>query len=117
MRDGKGRFIPGESGNPGGRPQSTVRDQATGEEISLRELARQYTPQAIETLLEATKHASRWSDRIAAASELLDRGWGKSAQIAVEARVKEGTWGWEELLRQVRAAGPPDAKRKSRESL
>ncbi len=107
MRDGKGRFIPGDSGNPGGRPRSTIRDPATGEEINLRELARQLTPQAIATLLEATKHASKWSDRIAAASELLDRGWGKATQVAVEAKVRPGTMTWEELLRQVRAAGPP----------
>ncbi len=111
MRDEKGRFVSGRSGNPGGRPRSTVRDPATGEEINLRELARQHTPQAIETLLEATKHASKWSDRIAAASELLDRGWGKATQVAVEAHVGQGPMTWEELLRQVRAAGPPDAKR------
>ena len=39
--EGKGGFKKGRSGNPGGRPKEI------GE---VRELARQYTPQAIEAL-------------------------------------------------------------------
>ncbi len=35
VRDGNGRFLPGRSGNPGGRPHSTVKDPTTGEEVNV----------------------------------------------------------------------------------
>src|SRR4051794_5342837 len=66
----KGQFKPGQSGNPGGRPR-TIGD--------VRDAAREHTVEAIERLA----HWMRSNDpraSIAAATALLDRGWGKAAQ-------------------------------------
>ena len=48
MRDKSGRFLPGISGNPGGRPPEVG---------NVRELAREYTEEAIETLVDLMRHA------------------------------------------------------------
>ena len=67
-----GRFLPGQSGNPGGRHKGVAEVMA---------LARTYTKAAIETLAgimqdeAAPKHA-----RVAAASAILDRGYGRPPQ-------------------------------------
>jgi len=67
----RGRWKPGESGNPGGRP-------AVAKEI--RELARQYTDVAIEALRSIALSGKNESARVAAAQALLDRGYGKPKQ-------------------------------------
>jgi hypothetical protein len=59
-------FQKGVSGNPGGRPKMAQ---------SVRDLARQHTELAIETLVKAAKRGS-----ITASIALLDRGWGKCEQ-------------------------------------
>lgn len=65
-------FQPGRSGNPRGRP---ARD------FDLAEVARCHTQEAIGTLLQVMRDAkSPAAARIAAASVLLDRGWGKAPQ-------------------------------------
>ena len=48
MRNKNGRFLPGISGNPGGRPPEVG---------DVRELAREYTEEAIETLVDLMRHA------------------------------------------------------------
>ena len=66
------KFEQGQSGNPGGRPKGL------GE---IREIARQHTDAAIETLVKVMDNDSAsHSARVAAASALLDRGWGRPAQ-------------------------------------
>lgn len=66
-------FVKGQTGNPGGRPKLP-------EDVKhVRELARQYTTQAVEALVETLKDGG-WSAKVAAANVLLDRGWGKSEQ-------------------------------------
>src|SRR5690554_961968 len=68
VRDERGRFRKGFSGNPGGRPR----------EIGyVRELARQHTDVAIQTLIEMAKHGKPDRTRVAAAEALLDRGYGR----------------------------------------
>lgn len=63
------RFVPGQSGNPGGRPKST----------HLSELARSHTDACIETLVKIRDNArAPAAARIAAVKELLDRGYGKA---------------------------------------
>jgi hypothetical protein len=61
-------FQPGQSGNPQGRKR---------DDSLVRELARQHTEKAIEALVKALGN-ERTS--VAAASALLDRGYGKPAQ-------------------------------------
>jgi Family of unknown function (DUF5681) len=64
------RFEKGRSGNPGGRPKGD------GE---IRELARQHTITALQTLAEICQNGENESARVAAANALLDRAWGKPA--------------------------------------
>src|SRR5215469_2110911 len=61
----------GQSGNPGGRPKGHG---------SIRELARQHTDAAVNTLVEIAERGKNDSARVAAATALLDRGWGKATQ-------------------------------------
>lgn len=88
-------FKPGESGNPGGRPKVVA---------EVRELARQHTAAAIETLAsimnDREEHARA---RVAAANALLDRGYGRPPQdISVDARMQ---WQGEDIV-AVHAAAP-----------
>ena len=67
-----GRFLPGKSGNPGGRPREVGH---------VKELARQHTPEAIQTLAAIMADPKEPSAaRVRAAEALLDRAWGKPAQ-------------------------------------
>ena len=70
---GKGKPFPkGVSGNPGGRPK------VLGD---VQELARQKSPQAINTLSNIMHdEKAPPAARVAAANALLDRGYGKPAQ-------------------------------------
>ena len=61
----------GQSGNPGGRPKEVA---------EVRELSRQYTEEAIQTLVTLMQSAKLERTRLAAASELLDRGYGRPHQ-------------------------------------
>lgn len=64
-------FKPGQSGNPGGRPKHVTH---------VRELARKYTEEAIEALVDVCRSSKSDSARVAAATSLLDRGYGKPLQ-------------------------------------
>ena len=64
-----GQFLPGKSGNPGGRPK---------DEHRVSELARSYTAEAIDTLVDLMRHGKDERVRGTAAQALLDRGWGKA---------------------------------------
>lgn len=69
-------FKPGQSGNPAGRPKVVGDVQA---------LARKHTSEAIQTLATIMRSAKAPpAARTAAASALLDRGYGRPAQ-AIEA--------------------------------
>ena len=48
MRDDSGKFIAGYSGNPGGRPK---------DEHRVAELARSYTLEAVQTLVDLMRHS------------------------------------------------------------
>lgn len=69
-------FAKGSSGNPGGRPK--LPDDVK----HVRELARSYTMNAIEALVQ-TLGDGGWAAKVAAANALLDRGWGKPEQAIV----------------------------------
>jgi len=66
-----GRWLPGASPNPGGRPKAVV---------DIRDLARRYSETAVATLVSIAESGKQESARVAAASALLDRGWGRPTQ-------------------------------------
>lgn len=67
-------FQPGKSGNPSGRPKLP-------EDVKhVRELAREWTADAIESLVKVMRSSKSDSAKVAAINTLLDRGWGKAEQ-------------------------------------
>jgi hypothetical protein len=69
-----GRFQPGKSGNPGGRPKEVE---------AVRELARQHTGEAIQTLAAIMRDGKEpAAARVRAAEYVLDRGWGRPETTA-----------------------------------
>ena len=84
-RTKSGQFAPGTSGNPGGRPKDEAR---------VAELARSYTNEAIETLVDLMRNGRDERVRGTAAQALLDRGWGKP-KVEV---INEGGGGYLEAL-------------------
>ena len=67
-----GRFLKGQSGNPGGRPK------IIGE---VQEVARQYTVEAIETLAAIMRDIKAPpAARATACNSILDRAYGKPPQ-------------------------------------
>ena len=67
-RSANGQFPKGFSGNPGG---------CSRDEQKVAELARSYTREAIETLVELMRRGNDERVGGTAAQALLDRGWGK----------------------------------------
>jgi HEAT repeat protein len=63
-------FVPGQSGNPGGRPK---------ENAEVKALARTHCRTAVEKLA-ALMESEDEKTRIAACNSILDRGLGKPAQ-------------------------------------
>ena len=65
-------FKKGQSGNPGGRPKVIA---------EIKELAREHTGKAVETLVSImTNPKAAAAARVSAANALLDRGYGKPPQ-------------------------------------
>ena len=65
-------WVKGQSGNPGGRPK---------EEVDIRKLARSRGKEAIDTLYTIMRdEKAPPAARIAAATALLDRGYGRPEQ-------------------------------------
>jgi hypothetical protein len=87
----------GPSPNPGGRP-AVIRD--------LREAARGYSTEALETLAKVMRDEEAGpAARVAAAKELLDRGFGKPVQaVDVGVKMDVGQTAAEVLMRLTAAA-------------
>jgi hypothetical protein len=88
-RTGKGWFVKGRSGNPGGRPKDPpippgyAPDPMAADRRLIPNLvieARKYAALALDTLVELTKDNYAPSTRYNAATALLDRGYGRPAQ-------------------------------------
>jgi len=73
-RNEKGHWVPGTSGNPKGRkPEREIAD--------VREAAKEWTTEAVATLGRiATDLKAPHAAQVAAATALLDRGWGRPQQ-------------------------------------
>lgn len=71
------KWVKGQSGNPGGRPKEIG---------DVKVLARQHTPEAIQTLADImTDTEAPPAARVAAANGILDRGYGRApASLKVE---------------------------------
>lgn len=63
-----GKFVKGQSGNPGGKPKGYG---------GLVAAARAHTEEAVRTLVESLRDPKL---RVQAAVALLDRGWGRPPQ-------------------------------------
>jgi hypothetical protein len=65
-----GRFQPGKSGNPGGRPRAAH---------NIQELSREHTIEALDVLVQIMlNEKAQPNARVAAANTLLDRAYGKA---------------------------------------
>ena len=91
IRDKSGRFVAGHSGNAGGRPR---------DEYKVAELARSYTTEAIDTLVDLMRHAKDDRVRGTAAQALLERGWGKP-RVEVATTHKSDSESFIEALQEV----------------
>jgi hypothetical protein len=69
---GKGGFQRGASGNPGGRPRAHIGD--------LSREARRYASLAVGTLVKICRNGME-RNKLVAARELLDRGYGRPVQM------------------------------------
>lgn len=79
-RRGLNGWKKGESGNPSGRPKVVQ---------ELRELAREHTATALNTLIELMQNDPNGKVRLEAANSVLDRGYGKPSQsVCVDADVR-----------------------------
>jgi hypothetical protein len=88
-RTGKGYFAKGRSGNPAGRPKNPpalaefAPEPAAADRRSITNVvveARKFSGLAVDTLVELTRDNHTDSTRFAAATALLDRGFGRPAQ-------------------------------------
>lgn len=74
-RGGKGKpFAAGQSGNPSGRPKKTE------EQITLENMCKARTPEALATILSIMDGGENERNRLSAAEFVIERGWGKATQ-------------------------------------
>lgn len=71
-------FRPGRSGNPSGRPK--LSPELKAEESKLIEACREKTLSALTVIEQLMYQADRDSVKLAAASFIIERGWGKAVQ-------------------------------------
>jgi len=67
-----------------GRPVGAVNKATSELKFNLSELARQHTNDALDTLVDVMKSGQSDSARIAAATAILDRGYGRPTMAQVD---------------------------------
>ena len=67
-----------------GRPAGAVNNATSELKLNLSELARQYTNNALDTLVDVMQSSQSDSARIAAATAILDRGYGRPTTAQVD---------------------------------
>ena len=106
MRNEQGKFVKGTSGNPLGRPRVI---------LTVRDIAREHTEEAIETLAAIMRdEVAPAAARISACTELLHRGHGRpvdqramlmiGAQLNSDRPVRE--WSTQEILQKLSESLP-----------
>jgi hypothetical protein len=63
-----------------GRPLGSVQAATPSQRRSIAELARQFTDDALRTLVDICRNGQSDASRVAAATAILDRGYGKPLQ-------------------------------------
>ena len=72
IRDDAGRFLPGQSGNPGGQSRETA---------LVKRIAQKHGSEMIQALVDIVRdQTAPHAARVAAAREVLDRGFGRPEQ-------------------------------------
>jgi len=67
-----------------GRPAGAANKATSGLKLNLSELAREYTNDALDALVEVMQSSQSDSARIAAATAILDRGYGRPTKTSLE---------------------------------
>ena len=62
-----------------GRPSGSANKSSPQQSQRLSELAKAYTEEALQTLVDVARHGRTDAARVSAATALLDRGYGKPA--------------------------------------
>jgi hypothetical protein len=94
-----GRFRPGVSGNPGGKPRE-LRD--------IQAAARAQSQEAIKALVDIARYGRSEAARVSAATALLDRAFGKPAQTVHKTNQDISRLSDAEIAALLREFGPGD---------
>ena len=76
----KRRSNPGRGSKPGERRGGRAKGQPNNVSKTLRELAREYTAEALEALVDVLR-TETGAARVSAANAILDRGYGKPSTV------------------------------------
>lgn len=82
----------GKPGRPKGLPKTGGRKRGSGDKVTreLREIAQEYTPEAMEKIVAIMRGGENHTVQLAAAKEIFDRGHGKAVQFS-EAKIEHRT--------------------------
>ena len=84
MANGRGGSRPGAGRPKGAKSRATKQAKA-----QLSELAKAYAPEALDMLAQVMRSGESEAARVSAANSILDRGYGKPAQVTVDLTPEE----------------------------